>query len=480
MPIVIPYKPRRWAKAVHEAVTRWIVLIICRRGGKTTSAFNHVQRDALRTKNSRYAYIAPTHRQAKRIVWKMAKYYSAKVPGVQYNESELLIKYANGSEIMILGASNADSLRGLGLWGVFLDEFPQMSPIIFSEIIVPCLADHQGYCIFGGTPKGKGHFYTIYKSAKKHPDRYTLVFKTIDDLLKEEQGETINELRKSLAEAKKLVQDGLMTEDEFQQEWYNSFEASLKGAVYIKQIAEARQKKRISRSLFDSTLPVFTVWDLGVSKSDAMSIGFFQRVAKEVRLIDYYENTGLGLPHYIRVVKETKKEYTYAKHFAPHDILHKELTTGKTRLSTAEKLGINFEVVANVGKEDGIDLARAMWKRLWVDETTCETFLDLIGQYRYDYDELKRMNRKTPMHDFTSHAADMLRYAAVAEDEMEVDSTLKEPPPNHSNYNPSDEYVGHAANDSDEPPPGFGRHPVTRNIKIGLMGHPKPHRANED
>lgn len=468
--IKIAYRPRNWAKKLHTASIRWIVLIIHRRGGKTTAAFNHLQRDALNNPNTRYAYLAPTYKQAKRIVWKMAQQYAKGVPAVKFNSSELLITYANGSEIMIVGANQPDSLRGIALWGCFLDEYPQISPIVFTEIITKCLADHEGYCIFGGTPKGKGHFYRIYQVALKNPDRWLLVYKTIDESLKDEKGDTIDALRRSLEEDRQHVKDGLMTQDEFMQEWYNSFEASIKGAVYREGLADMRKKNRISGGMYDRSLPVYTVWDLGISKSDAMSIGFFQRVGKEMRLVDYYENTGLGFPHYVQILQQYSRDkgYVYGKHFAPHDIKHKELMTGLTRLETARKLGFEFEVTPSLGIEDGIDLARAMITRLWVDKENCEAWLDLIGQYHYEFDERRGILTKVPVHDFSSHAADMFRYAAVVEDEMVIEKYAQ--PPRHEAVD--DEYVGQEAEDDDYQE-GMGRHPDMRGVNIGAMGHKK-------
>ncbi len=466
MQIKIPYRPRRWAKKLHSTAVRWIVLVLHRRAGKTTAAFNHLQRDAMRYKKTHYAYIAPTFKQAKRIVWVMAKYYAENIPGVQFNSSELLITYPNKSTIMILGSDNPDSLRGIALWGAFLDEYPQQSPVIFTEIVTKCLADHKGYCIFGGTPKGKAHFHKIYEVAGKHPDDYCLIYKTIDQSLEEETGEVIDNLRDALEDDRKLVQQGIMTEDEFQQEWYCSFEAAIKGAVYLIQLSQARKDDRIIEFSYDESLPVYTVWDLGIS--DAMSIGFFQRFNGKLYLIDYYENTGLGFRHYAKVVKD--KPYVYGKHFAPHDVRKREIATGKSIQDSARKLGIDFEVVPSLSLKDGLDLCRALWSRLYINSKLCDIFLDLIGLYRYEYDEIRRINTRTPIHDFTSHAADMLRYAAVVEDEMVMDDEMKEP--EVRDLPVDDEFMG----DEDYNTPkvdGMSKHPALKGVNIGTMGHKK-------
>lgn len=469
--VIIPYVPRNWAQKLHAAVVRWVVLVIHRRGGKTTGALNHLVRDAMNKPNTRYAYIAPTFKQAKRIVWGMVKFYTKVIPGIDYNESELAVKFPNGSELIVVGSDNPDALRGIALWGAFLDEYPQQSPIVFTEIITKCLADHRGYCIFGGTPKGKGHFFRVFQVAQKDPE-WCLVYKTIDDSLKEETGEVIDNLRLSLEDDRKLVKQGIMTQDEFDQEWYNSFEAAVKGAIYRKEITLARQEKRVTQFVpYDPMLLVHTVWDLGINKGNSMAIGFYQRGAGQTRMIDYYENIGEGFPHYIKHVKE--KQYIYGKHFAPHDIKVRELGTGKTRYDTAEKLGIKFELndkgqsaVPRVSIEDGIDLARGFFRKIFICATKCETFLDLIGMYHRKFDEAKGVFLD-PVHDFSSNAADQFRYAALVEDQMsnEIEVEVRIPQPNST---VKDEYVG------SEDPTEHERHPMLKGVDLGSMGHTPP------
>lgn len=467
--IKIPYRPRNWAKTLlHAAKTRWIALFIHRRGGKTTAAINHLQRDALQNPETRYAYIAPLRVQAKRVVWGMLKFYARDIPGVKFNESELTATYPNGSEIIVLGANNPDSLRGIGLWGAILDEYAQMSPILFTEIVSKCLADHQGYCIFAGTPKGRGHFYRVYQAAQANPDSWSLIYQTIDESLENETGEVIDNLRQSLEDDKQLVEQGALTEDEFLQEWYLSFEAALKGAVYAKEISAARKQKRVRTVPYDPKYPVFTVWDLGIQKKGgAMAIGFYQHIAGTMRMIDYYENTGVGMSHYIKYLKD--KPYVYGKHFAPHDINQKELISGKTRLEGAAKLGIEFEVIPRVGLEDGIDLGRALWHTILIDKEKCEVFMDLVGAYQYNFNENLGINSKEPVRNFASHAADVHRYAAVVEDQMYVDKEEDMEDIDDDVYQ-DDEYMGHE-DVEDMGREGYGKHPVLKDTHIGSMGH---------
>lgn len=395
MEIVIPYKPREWAKNLHDSDKRWKVLVIHRRAGKTVASLNHLQRDALQTPKSRWAYIAPTYKQAKMIAWDMIKEYSKVIPGVSYNESELRVDYPNGARIQLFGADNPDSLRGLALWGVVFDEYSQQPSSIFPEIIRPALADNKGYAIWIGTPKGHNSFYDLYQTAKEE-DNWLGLLLTVDDT-----GEIDEE---ELEDAKKI-----MSSDEYKQEWYCSFEASIRGAYYSDQIEEAR-KKRITRVPYDEALPVHTVWDLGVG--DATSIIFFQQVGAEIRVIDYYENSGEGLKHYADYLKSLP--YSYGTHYAPHDIQVKELGTGLTRLEQARSLGIDFEVVKNIGLEEGINAARSVFSRIWFDEEKAKYLLECLALYHKEWDDKRGVFRNKPRHDWTSHAADAFRYLAVA------------------------------------------------------------------
>ncbi|MBK7428759.1 MAG: hypothetical protein IPI60_17945, partial [Saprospiraceae bacterium] len=318
--IIIPYRPRNWATQFHNCGKRWIVLVLHRRAGKTVACINHLIRDAIKIQGAKFAYIAPTYKQAKSVAWDYLKQFSRPIPGIKINESELRIDYPNGSRITLYGADNPDSLRGIALWGVVFDEYSQQPSNIFSEIIRPALADHQGYAIWIGTPKGKNEFWRLYEGLDYEGKKRDDLDKWLRLLLTVDQTDTIKP--NELEDARKS-----MTEEEFLQEWYCSFEASIKGAYYSREVAEARRSGRIGIVPYDPILPVHTFWDLGIS--DYTTIGFFQLTGNEKRMIDYYENHGQGLNHYTKIVKE--KPYTYGSHNFPHDVEVRELGSGKSR-----------------------------------------------------------------------------------------------------------------------------------------------------
>ena len=183
----------------------------------------------------------------------------------------------------------------------------------------------------------------------------------------------------------------------------------VKGAYYAKQLQRAQQEGRITNVPYDESLKVHTWWDLGMG--DSTTIGFFQVYGMQWRLIDYYEASGEGLSHYVRVLQE--KGYLYGSHYAPHDIEVRELGTGVSRKESAEKLGLKFEKAPNLPLEDGIDAVRGKFGMLWIDEVKCKDFLERISAYRKEFNDKMGDWKSTPVHDYTSHAADMLRYWAV-------------------------------------------------------------------
>lgn len=397
--ITIDYKPRGWAKDFHNSNQRFKVLVLHRRAGKTTACINHLQRDALRIPNSKYAYIAPTYKQAKDIAWDMLKYFARFVPNVKFNEQELRVDYPNGSRVRLYGADNPDSLRGLALWGVVFDEYSQQPSNIFTEIISPALSDHKGYAIWIGTPKGKNDFYKLYEDHREDEHWYTLLLKASES---------------GIVDSEELaIQRKLMSEDEYNQEYECSWQASIKGAYYSKEVQQAYNDNRITSVPYEAMLPVHTWWDLGIG--DATAILFMQNVGFEWRLIDCYEATGESLSHYLNKLREKSQEYgyVYGEHYAPHDIEVRELGTGKSRYELAVELGVRFNIAPKLSIDDGINAGRLRFSHLWIDKDKCKDFINAISQYRKEYDDKKGVFRDKPLHDWSSHYADAFRYWAT-------------------------------------------------------------------
>jgi hypothetical protein len=225
-----------------------------------------------------------------------------------------------------------------------------------------------------------------------------------------------------------------MSHEEFMQELYCSFNSSVKGAVYAAQLERARNDNRIGTVPWQREHKVFTVWDIGVGP--AMAIGFYQRIGATMHMIDYWQGTeNDGIDQAVQAVK--RKEYGYGMHFAPHDINAREASTGKTRIDFAKDLGLPFSVIELNKVDDGIQMGQFMFDRLMIDKEKCALWIDAVSEYKREWDEKKNMYREIPYHNWTSHAADVHRYAAVVENKMDDGcNDYHDIPVNRPNYDP--------------------------------------------
>ncbi|KAF0234621.1 MAG: hypothetical protein FD177_648 [Desulfovibrionaceae bacterium] len=172
------YEPHRFQRQIHDGLKRFSVLVCHRRFGKTVLCVNALIDAAHRDgpPNLRLAYVAPTLTQAKRVAWDYLKLYAREIPGVKISEGELRLDFENGSRISLHGADNPDSLRGLYLDGVVLDEYADFRPEAYATVIRPALSDRRGFAIFIGTPRGHNHFFDLYQTALRNPDWYAARF----------------------------------------------------------------------------------------------------------------------------------------------------------------------------------------------------------------------------------------------------------------------------------------------------------------
>jgi len=403
MQVKIPYKPRDLQAEMHKNLKRWNVLVMHRRFGKTVFAVNHMIKHVLTCPlpRPRVALVAPTFTQAKRISWDYVKYYAGVIPGVTFNETELRADFPNNGRIMLLSGENPDALRGIYLDLCVFDEYGMQNPRVWGEVVRPALSDREGSAIFLGTPAGHNHFFDILQQAKEQ----------------DEEGSDQWYWKIAKASETKLVKDAeleaaqvQMTPEQYEQEYECSFTAAIIGAYYGKLLAALDDEGKITRVPYDPALPVHTAWDLGINDSTAI---WFAQVYRggAVNVIDYYENSGVGLDHYAEVLRQ--KDYHWGDHLAPHDIEVRELGSGKSRLETAFSLGIRFKVIPKMKIADGINAARMLIPKCYFDRDKCAEGLEMLRQYRQEWDDRKRMFRDQPRHDFTSHSADAFRYLAI-------------------------------------------------------------------
>jgi hypothetical protein len=394
--VVIPYKPRKLQKFLHNQIpkNRFNVIVAHRRSGKTVLCINHLIRAALTNPqpNPRYAFIAPTFKQGKSTAWDYIKNYCRNIPYIKFNESELRCDFPNGSRVTILGAENDQALRGIFLDGCVFDETQNISPVLFPEIIRPALADRKGWCIFIGTPKGQNYFYKLHKQALEEEDWWTATYKASETKVLDD---------KELSAAQRV-----MSKDLYEQEFQCSFQAAITGSYYGKIIEELEKSNRITEVPYDENLKTETWWDLGLK--DSTAIWFVQRLQSQLRVIDYYENSGEGLDFYADVLDS--KPYKYDRHIAPHDIKVRELGAyGKSRLETALELGISFDIAPKLSIEDGIEMVRKTLPQCYFDKNKTYQGTEALKAYQKKWDERNQCFKNRPTHNFASHPSDAFR-----------------------------------------------------------------------
>lgn len=403
--VTIPYAPRGQFLSYHNRKQRWACVAAHRRCGKTVACINDLIKGALTcTKpNARFAYIAPLFTQAKDVAWTYLKHFTATIPGVETNESELRVDLPNGARIRLYGADNYDRMRGIYLDGVVLDEYADMDPRAWAEVIRPALSDRQGWATFIGTPKGRNAFFEImhggetFGGAVNDPDWFSMTLKASETKLVADE---------ELAAMRKVL-----TPEQYEQELECSFDAAIVGAYYGREMAALESQKRIMRVPWEPSLPVYTAWDLGLD--DATAIWFAQLAGTEVRLIDYYEANNTALSEVARVIRN-EKPYTYGEHYLPHDVQIREMMTNKSRKESLEALQVRNIVVTPAERvEEGINAARMMLPKCVFDAEQCKHGIEALKQYRREWDDKLKTFRLRPLHDWTSHGADAFRYLAM-------------------------------------------------------------------
>lgn len=398
------YTPRVLQQYLHSHLKRFSVLVCHRRFGKTVFAINEMVDQGLRCilKNPQYAYVAPTYGQAKRVAWEFLKEYTRDIPNRKVNEAELRIDIHRSDRrdhirYILLGAENPDTLAGMYLDGVLLDEYSLMNPKVWSTILRPALSDRKGWAIFIGTPRGNNHFASIYQIARKN-----------------ESGQWFSAIYRAsetdIIDADELIAARIeMSEDEYDQEFECSFTAALQGSYYGKYMADLEKKGRITTVEYDPAVPVDTFWDLGIS--DTTAIWYAQQVGPEIHLIDYDCYAGRGIEFYVKLIKD--KPYVYRDHILPHDAAARELGTGKTRQETFYTLGLTTEIQPRQSIADGINAARLVMPKCWFDKSKCADGIEALKNYQRKWDSKLHMFLDKPLHDWSSNGSDAFRYLGL-------------------------------------------------------------------
>ena len=389
-----------------EAGTKRAVAVWHRRAGKDSLSLNWTARSAM-LRPGVYWHMAPTQRQVRKIVWDNIDGQGRRIidqvwpKKIRENtrDQEMQITLKNGSMWQCVGSDNYDSLVGSNPVGVVFSEFSIADPKAW-DYVRPILAENGGWALFIYTPRGPNHGKDLYDMAIHEKEWFAEIL-TVNDTNAIPLTAVDDERRAGMSEAM------------IEQEFFCSFSGIVDGSYYGKLMQDARNNNRLTSAPYETKEPVITAWDLGTS--DDTAIWFVQIIGLEIRVIDYYENRGVGIQHYAKVLKE--KDYYYKEHLMPHDAGHQQLATGSSLAKQLNQLGVKPTRVLprekNLSDEVGIQAVRDLLPKCWFDHEKCKQGIKALELYRRDYDDKREVFKERPLHDWTSHAADAFRYLAM-------------------------------------------------------------------
>lgn len=398
-----PFKPRPFQLDLIHSTARFNVIVVHRRGGKTVGAINHMIFKLLQCdkKNPQGMFIAPEKAQARDVAERYLIEYTDWIPGASYSRSEMCATFPtpNGSEakIFIRGADRPDQLRGMYYDHVVFDEVAQMPTEVWTEVILPALADRQGSAVFIGTPKGRNLFYELYEKGQSgDPLWFSEVY-------------PVSKTRILPETELKMLRD-TMGEEGFLQEFECSWDSTFKGSFYGKVLQNIQNAGSITTLPHNPHYKVITAWDLGYQ--DETVIWFAQKIGDSFHIIDYYSSKGHLIEHYINIVMA--KPYLYKEHILPHDAFRNGLNSD---LSITEKLknaGLIIRRADSMPVIQGINITRNFLVNCKFDRTRCQVGIDHLASYQAKEDPTLGVLEQKPVDGIHSHAADSMRYLAIS------------------------------------------------------------------
>ena len=394
-----------------EQGCRRVVLPWHRRSGKDDVGLHWTATQAVQYP-ANYWYMLPQANQARKAIWTAVDSHTGQKRidwafpeeiRESTNDQEMLIRFKGGSTWQVVGSDNYQGVIGSGAFGIVYSEYMLSDPNAWLYLS-PILEENGGWAIFNGTPRGRNHFHNLYQLGLKEPGWYAELLTVRDtQALTAAQIETI---RRQIAaergddEAQNIIN----------QEYYCSWDAAIPGSYYGKFIADLETADCVGHVGYDPRYPVVTGWDIGVG--DSTAIWFAQRTPTELRVLDYYEASGVGADHYAKVIRS--KPYTYDYHILPHDANDREWgNNASSRVDVLKGLGVRpIRIMPRASVDDGINAVRILLHGARFDRGNCERGLSALRQYQKTWDDRLKIFSEKPLHDWTSHAADAFRYLA--------------------------------------------------------------------
>jgi hypothetical protein len=430
MEILLPHnqwRPRRHQRSLWSYLQnggKRAVEVWHRRSGKDEVCL-HWSAVAAHERRATYWHMLPEYAQGRKAIWTAINAETGKrrideaFPHelrANTNDQEMFIRFKCGSTWQVVGSDRYDAAVGSPPAGITFSEWALSDPAAWGYL-APIVLENNGWALFITTPRGRNHVKNMLDEARLDPQWHAQVL-TVDDtgLIRREQIETQRREYHAIFGAE--AGDALI-----EQEYYCSFEAAVLGAYWGKEMAAAEREGRVGKVEVDCAHPVHTAWDIGMD--DPMAIWCFQVGHGFVNVVDYYEASGHGLDHYCDWLD--KRGYRGVD-WVPHDAKVREVGApgGRTRIETMIALGRKPRLQPDHKLMDGINAGRKTIPLARFDAERCVKGLEALREYKAEWDQGARVFRKTPKHDWASHAADAWRGLSMSwREPMKVEETPK-------------------------------------------------------
>jgi len=404
-----------------------------RRFGKDELCYRWTSRAVLERVGN-YWHMLPLQTQARKALWLAVNPHTGKrridesfpeyIRDGKPNETEMLIRFKNGSTWQVIGSDNFNSLVGSPPVGLVFSEWALCDPAAWAYLM-PILEENKGWVIFNTTPRGRNHAYRSVMSAIKDPDKF-------GQILPADQTDVFdtNQLDKIRQDLTDVYGDeyGLSV---FDQEYMTSFESANIGAILGRALVRAEKDGRINnRHDYDELgAPIEISSDIG--RRDASTWWFWQPCPGGFRIVDYLKDSGMDADEWCERLgaKISERGYKLGKIHLPHDARAK---TFSAKYSAIE-IFLNYfgarvmNIVPNSSKSNRINAARRVIKYTSFHRDKTDKGRDGLVNWSYVYDEERREFSKEPDHNWASHDGDGFSYGALIMEETKPD--ISEPKP---------------------------------------------------
>jgi hypothetical protein len=383
-----------------------------RRAGKDEICLHHAAVQA-HQRIGNYWHCLPEFKQGHKAIWAAVNPHTGKrrideafpeVLRANTLDNEMFIRFKNGSTWQVIGSDRYDATVGAGVVGVTYSEWALSNPSAWAYHR-PMLEENDGWAAFITTPRGRNHAFAMLNHARTARGWFAELLTAVDT-----SALTREQLDESLAELVSIY-GADAGRASYEQEYMCSFSAAILGAFFALEMMEVRNEGRVLEIEPDLDRPVHRAWDLGVR--DDTCVIWYQAHGSQLLILDAYAASGVGVEHFRDEIFKRHQErgWLHGDDYVPHDAKIKEWGSGRTRVETMQALELSPLLVPLAGLEDGINAVRRTLP-LCVFHPRCEPLLSALEQYRREWDDDKKAFRANPLHDWTSHFADAMRYLA--------------------------------------------------------------------